>query len=170
MSLASLALGCTLSLSLRYTYLLDIYIWRRYIPVTICARLFPSIPWVHTSLKPWVHTSFKTVGAHKAKQRTLRVSSKKSWLRSALSTAVEEWLSRRQASRETTVSGGIGCIWGRCNSVRRCMPTARHAHSQIDRVTWRLPSAAQPAVTSTPESITSLTSCRFARAPRHSRH
>ena len=99
----------------------------QYIPVTICARLFPS--------KPWVHTSFKTRLQHK--QRTIvqssgrlgfRRSSKKSWLGLALSTAGWEWLWRRQAWRAFAVRGGSGCILGRYSWVRRDTPSAPRAH------------------------------------------
>ena len=98
------------------------------IPVTICARLFPSVPWVHTSFKTVGAHLLKTVGAHEAKQRTLRVSSKKSWLRSALSTAGWEWLWRRQELLVTAVRSGSGCILGRYSLVRRDTPSAPRAH------------------------------------------
>ena len=97
------------------------------VPVTICARLFPS--------KPWVHTSFKTRLQHK--QRTIvqssgrlgfRRSSKKSWLGLAMSTADIQWLRRRQGWPATTVSGGSGCILGRYGWVRRDTPSAPRAH------------------------------------------
>ena len=98
-----------------------------YIPVTICARLFPS--------KPWVHTSFKTRLQHK--QRNIvqssgrlgfRRRSKKSWLGLALSPAVIQWLRRRQAWRAFAVRGGSGCILGRYSWVRRDTPSAPRAH------------------------------------------
>ena len=95
--------------------------------MTICARLFPS--------KPWVHTSFKTRLQHK--QRTIvqssgrlgfRRSKQKSWLGLALSTAGEEWLWTRQELLVTVVRGGSGCILGRYSLVRRDTPSAPRAH------------------------------------------
>ena len=57
------------------------------IPVTICARLFPSIPWVHTSFKTRLQHKQRTI-VQSSGRLGFRRSSKKSWLGLALSTAV----------------------------------------------------------------------------------